>query len=549
VPGHAYAVLDVKEAGRLRMLKVKNPWSHRPWRGKFSNVDRSSWTSGLKSVLGVTSDSDFDVMEGQGVFWIEFSDCRKFFKRLYLNWNPALFHHSACIHDGWPAAIGPKNDKYYVGDNPQYSLNIDFSKAGKDTSMVTIWVLLTRHCQSSVQAKSIRRISSADGGSSDTDTSDIQDEIFLTCHIYRDGKRIYSPGVAFLDGVYTNDPHTLIRFDIDAQKLNSADKIDRYTLVLSQLAKAIDITYTVNVYSTVSLALSLAPSFSNVFTQDIKGAWSDETSGGCSEFFNINPQYRLVLQDEQTDVHIQLFYPPTIRGNISIVLDSGMTETPFGPVPTRTDNLTQDCQVSTSGPYKMGFTHCSCSLPAGSYNVILSNFYVSMKSPYRGMFATSSKNVSWNEIPPQDAGLYSVKVDASWSMAAGTAVGCCNFGNYMQNPKFRIDFPRPGRYCIGLRLRAQVGKSASTNISVYKFSSSGAVEGTSPKQALLTSFNGVYSNFQCGATVPLTWLPEVDSSGLSLVVIVSTFDPLEAGFTIEIFSNIEDITSRVIRIQ
>jgi calpain-7 len=44
VPGHAYAVLDVREAGTLRMMHVKNPWSRRPWKGRFSSSDRGSWT-------------------------------------------------------------------------------------------------------------------------------------------------------------------------------------------------------------------------------------------------------------------------------------------------------------------------------------------------------------------------------------------------------------------------------------------------------------------------------------------------------------------------
>lgn len=53
VGGHAYAVLDIREAGLLRMLKVKNPWAHRPWRGRFSPSDTTSWTVGLKSALGI----------------------------------------------------------------------------------------------------------------------------------------------------------------------------------------------------------------------------------------------------------------------------------------------------------------------------------------------------------------------------------------------------------------------------------------------------------------------------------------------------------------
>lgn len=35
---HAYAVLDVREIGKHRLLQVKNPWTKKRWRGKFSPV-------------------------------------------------------------------------------------------------------------------------------------------------------------------------------------------------------------------------------------------------------------------------------------------------------------------------------------------------------------------------------------------------------------------------------------------------------------------------------------------------------------------------------
>lgn len=84
VPGHAYAVLDVREAGILKMLQVKNPWARRPWKGRFSGRDRARWTEGLKKALNVTT-KDFDDMDAHGIFWIEFSDCRKYFKSFFLN--------------------------------------------------------------------------------------------------------------------------------------------------------------------------------------------------------------------------------------------------------------------------------------------------------------------------------------------------------------------------------------------------------------------------------------------------------------------------------
>ena len=33
VPTHAYAVLDVKEIDGIRLVQVKNPWSHKRWKG------------------------------------------------------------------------------------------------------------------------------------------------------------------------------------------------------------------------------------------------------------------------------------------------------------------------------------------------------------------------------------------------------------------------------------------------------------------------------------------------------------------------------------
>ena len=86
VPGHAYSVLDVREAGILKMLQVKNPWSRRPWKGRFSSKDKTCrWTEGLRKALSLSSQKQFEAMEKNGVFWIEFGDVRKYFKSFFLN--------------------------------------------------------------------------------------------------------------------------------------------------------------------------------------------------------------------------------------------------------------------------------------------------------------------------------------------------------------------------------------------------------------------------------------------------------------------------------
>jgi len=108
------------------MLQVKNPWSRRPWKGRFSATDKQTrWTDGLRKALGLTSQAKFDQMARAGVFWIEFSDVRLYFKSFFLNWNPQLFAFRTVVHDCWPAAQGPANDAYYMGSNPQYTLIVD----------------------------------------------------------------------------------------------------------------------------------------------------------------------------------------------------------------------------------------------------------------------------------------------------------------------------------------------------------------------------------------------------------------------------------------
>jgi hypothetical protein len=76
----------VREVGILRMLQVKNPWARRPWKGRFSLHDKDTrWTDGLRRALGLTNMAKFKEMEGQGVFWIEFGDVRKYFRSFFLN--------------------------------------------------------------------------------------------------------------------------------------------------------------------------------------------------------------------------------------------------------------------------------------------------------------------------------------------------------------------------------------------------------------------------------------------------------------------------------
>ena len=72
---HAYSVLDVQSVGEHRLVLLRNPWGQndrRKWNGDWSSTSHL-WTDELKKQL----ESD-----GSGIFWMSFSDLRKYFGRI-----------------------------------------------------------------------------------------------------------------------------------------------------------------------------------------------------------------------------------------------------------------------------------------------------------------------------------------------------------------------------------------------------------------------------------------------------------------------------------
>ncbi|KAH9629383.1 hypothetical protein HF086_008899 [Spodoptera exigua] len=72
VATHAYAVLDVRLANGVKLLKLKNPWSHLRWRGNYSELDLAHWTPSLRGLLNY--DPDSAAQYDNGVFWIDYAN-------------------------------------------------------------------------------------------------------------------------------------------------------------------------------------------------------------------------------------------------------------------------------------------------------------------------------------------------------------------------------------------------------------------------------------------------------------------------------------------
>ena len=53
-------------------MLVKNPWARLRWKGRFSVLDRTSWTPELQRALNYVP-SDEAAAKDNGIFWIDWN--------------------------------------------------------------------------------------------------------------------------------------------------------------------------------------------------------------------------------------------------------------------------------------------------------------------------------------------------------------------------------------------------------------------------------------------------------------------------------------------
>ncbi|KAJ0176823.1 hypothetical protein K1T71_008002 [Dendrolimus kikuchii] len=341
VPSHAYAVLDVKLANGVKLLKLKNPWSHLRWRGNYSELDVAHWTPNLRGLLNY--DPDSAAQYDNGVFWIDYNSILKFFDVFYLNWNPELFHFTYCIHQKWDAGNGPAKDAYNIGENPQFSLHVQ----GKGA----IWLLLTRHI---------------------TQIDDFRDnKEFITIVVYKnDGKRVYYPyePKPYIDGIRINSPHYLCKIIV------GDGACDKYTLVVAQYEKTKTIYYTLRAYATCKFALNKIEPYPH--TRTLRGEWAGRTAAGCENHptYPNNPKFTIVVPDSRypNNVVIELKGPKQYQMGIDAKVES--LDDP---------SVTAPFVRESSGPFRSGFVVLELnSLPAGRYIITVSTFLPGQEGPF-----------------------------------------------------------------------------------------------------------------------------------------------------------------------
>ncbi|KAF8986730.1 calpain 7, partial [Haplosporangium bisporale] len=362
VPTHAYAVLDLKEVQGLRLLQVKNPWSHKRWKGPFSHLDADHWTSELKAELNF--DQFAALKNDDGIFWIDYESVCTTFDTIHINWNLETLTYRAVIHAPWPCNYGPKKDDYNLGYNPQFSL---FTHV-KGSRPCGIWLLLSKHItmteenrdfitlhvfDAQRQIQPSPSLTAASPSSIDQDSSAASSTQTLQSR----GTRIYYEGNSLIKGMYVNSPHILVRFEVPPGQ-------NEYTIVLSQHLKTRDLHFTLRAYAVCEFELHEIPNKYRV-EKKIEDSWTEETAGGSSYnagFLN-NPQYRLVVPvlpapQTTTSALFMLEAPKDFAVHVQLRVQVRLQTPEMSPIPKinvtifeRLDEGVLGREVCSSGPY------------------------------------------------------------------------------------------------------------------------------------------------------------------------------------------------------
>jgi len=75
VPGHAYSVIQVKEAFGNQLVNIRNPWGSFEWQGDWSDHSKKWTNQMIQAFKPALSDTD-------GTFWMCFTDFISFFRSL-----------------------------------------------------------------------------------------------------------------------------------------------------------------------------------------------------------------------------------------------------------------------------------------------------------------------------------------------------------------------------------------------------------------------------------------------------------------------------------
>lgn len=119
VQGHAYAVIQVREASGHRLVQLRNPWGHKEWSGAWSDGSKE-WTPEMIQELNQTVEDD-------GCFWMNFEDFVATYSTMFVCrfFDEKKWPFKQEIDGAWKGeSAGGCINFATVRNSPQYSIEV-----------------------------------------------------------------------------------------------------------------------------------------------------------------------------------------------------------------------------------------------------------------------------------------------------------------------------------------------------------------------------------------------------------------------------------------
>ncbi|PBK88494.1 cysteine proteinase [Armillaria gallica] len=483
---HSYAVIDVEEDDKERVLTVLDSW--------ISPDDDKQETS---------------LLNMPGILRIPWSDVLVVFDGIYLSWDPQGWKNSLTFHVFAQLSL----DRACC-----YFLRFVTDSAVKDDE---IWVLLTRHLSTSRETSEFIALQVE----TDDDNIKVCDNIVMSTTFHSRA----------LQGVYTNSTHVLVSFrpstsDVTLTSIQVKSRISKHqpsgTLVIlaSYDGKSQDVGFTLTVYACSAITTSWD---TNVpippFTTEIDSSFTQKNAGGNSTFptYMVNLQYHPQIHPmahirSKSKVDLTMHTAKDLPVNITVVWSQGH----------RVFELAEKDVVSSSGAYSYGLARLSQQLGAGDYNVILSALEPHKIGSYL-LKVESTSRFDLTPIPQEGVGMYSRVIRGAWDV--DTAVGGPSFKQYAHNPIYEVDCPSAAQMKIRLQL-VRPSSNSPLNVTIY-------LADPSEYTASHLATSGAYDDAISGVVTP-----QISLNRGKYWIIPSAFNPgIEAAFQLIVYSSVSGV--------
>mmetsp|Transcript_8461 Transcript_8461/g.21610 ORF Transcript_8461/g.21610 Transcript_8461/m.21610 type:complete len:737 (-) Transcript_8461:23-2233(-) len=114
VSGHAYSVLELRQAGGVRLIKLRNPWGSFEWNGDWSDSS-SLWTPQMVAAFNFRRSDD-------GEFWMSWDDFMANFSRMGVVTTVPRQSRVLHVTGSWRPGLSAGGEDKWLSYNPRYLL-------------------------------------------------------------------------------------------------------------------------------------------------------------------------------------------------------------------------------------------------------------------------------------------------------------------------------------------------------------------------------------------------------------------------------------------